>query len=86
MADHVETEPLNTGEVPTIPPRWRTRVYVGCLLLNIATLVVLGLAVVFEFISMGKAAAAATIVLAAINLLSSGLGVAYRPTRAGLLQ
>lgn len=66
---------------PVVPPRVRTIVYVTSLIVNVATILVLDLAVVFELMPAQQATAAAGVILGSLGLLTAGLGVAYRPTR-----
>lgn len=66
---------------PTISPNARTRIYVACLIVNVAAFVGLGLAVIFGVLTSEAAAAASAVILGGIGILSNGLAVGYRPTR-----
>ena len=75
---------LATTTTPAISAKTRTAVYVGCLIVNVLTVVGFGLAVLLGIVTADKASAAAAIIIAGINILATGLGVAYRPTRDGV--
>lgn len=68
---------------PTFAPLTRTRVYVACLLLDVAAVLGFGLAAIFGWLPDQQATAALVLVLGAIAAAGHGLGVAYRPTRPG---
>jgi len=72
-----------TGIPPRIAAETRTAVYVGCLIFNTLCLIVFGLLPIFDLLDQGKAAQAMNVIITAINLVSMGLAVGYRPTRAG---
>lgn len=72
-----------TGTPPYIGAKTRTAVYVGCLTFNALCLVIFGLLPVFGGLDAGKAAQAMNVIITAINLVSMGLAVGYRPTRPG---
>ena len=72
-----------TGTPPRISAKTRTAVYVGCLSFNVLCLLIFGLLPIFEVLDPGKAAQAMNVVITAVNLVSVGLAVGYRPTRAG---
>lgn len=74
-----------TGTPPRISPQTRTRVYVTCLLVDVATLLALGICVILGVLPADKALAIAGLVTTALGLVSSGLAVGYRPTRPGAL-
>lgn len=76
-----ESTPEIEPNVPVISSRARTILYVGCLIVNVAVIVVLGLASIFGLIEADKAAAAGVVILGGVGLVSSGLAVGYRPTR-----
>jgi hypothetical protein len=78
----VETDEA-TGTPPRISAKTRTAVYVGALTFNAACLLVFGLLPVFGVLDPGKAAQAMNVIITAINLVSMGLAVGYRPTRSG---
>lgn len=77
--------PKTTEEVaqtpPAISPNVRTRIYVACLIVNVAAFVGLGLGVIFGAITSEAAAASSAVILGGIGILSNGLAVGYRPTR-----
>ena len=72
-----------TGTPPRIAAETRTAVYVGCLIFNTLCLVVFGLLPIFDLLDQGKAAQAMNVIITAINMVSMGLAVGYRPTRTG---
>ena len=78
----VETDEA-TGTPPRIRAETRTAVYVGALGFNVLCLLVFGLLPIFDILDPGKAAQAMNVVITAINLVSMGLAVGYRPTRPG---
>jgi hypothetical protein len=78
----IETDE-DTGTPPGVPAKVRTAVYVGSLIFNAASLLIFGLLPVFELLDPGKAAQAMNIIISAINMVSLGLAVGYRPTRSG---
>ncbi len=78
----VETDEA-TGTPPRISAETRTAVYVGALVFNTLCLLVFGLLPIFDILDPGKAAQAMNVVITAINLVSMGLAVGYRPTRSG---
>lgn len=78
----VETDEA-TGTPPRIKAETRTAVYVGCLIFNVLCLLVFGLLPIFDLLDSGKAAQAMNVVITAVNLVSAGLAVGYRPTRPG---
>lgn len=73
----------STGTPPYVSARTRTAVYVGCLIFNALSLATFGLLPIFGWLDAGKAAQAMNVVITAINLVSMGLAVGYRPTRPG---
>jgi hypothetical protein len=73
----------DSGTPPGVPAKVRTAVYVGSLIFNAVSLLVFGLLPVFELLDSGKAAQAMNIIISAINMVSLGLAVGYRPTRPG---
>lgn len=72
-----------SGTPPRIAAKTRTAVYVGALTFNAICLLVFGLLPIFDILDPGKAAQAMNVVITAINLVSTGLAVGYRPTRSG---
>jgi hypothetical protein len=72
-----------TGTPPRIAAKTRTAVYVGALIFNTICLLVFGLLPIFDILDPGKAAQAMNVIITAINLVSAGLAVGYRPTRPG---
>ena len=72
-----------SGTPPYISAKARTAVYVGCLTFNALCLVIFGLLPIFDVLDAGKAAQAMNVIITAINLVSMGLAVGYRPTRPG---
>jgi len=72
-----------TGTPPRVSAEARTAVYVGCLIFNTLCLIVFGLLPIFDMLDAGKAAQAMNVIITAINLVSAGLAVGYRPTRSG---
>jgi len=72
-----------TGTPPRIAAETRTAVYVGALIFNTICLLVFGLLPIFDILDPGKAAQAMNVIITAINLVSMGLAVGYRPTRSG---
>jgi hypothetical protein len=81
-AELVETDEAS-GTPPRIAAETRTAVYVGALIFNTICLLVFGLLPIFDILDPGKAAQAMNVVITAINLVSMGLAVGYRPTRPG---
>lgn len=94
MSDHAATDtpvdaPIDTTSItgattPAISAVARTRIYVGCLIVNILAVVGFGLAVVFGVVAADKAAMAGGIIIGGINILSTGLAVGFRPTATAL--
>jgi len=94
MSDHVATDaPVDAtpvavdgtpaaveATVPAVSAKTRTRIYVGCLIVNILAVTGFGLAVVFGVVSADKAATAGGIIIGGLNILSTGLAVGFRPT------
>jgi hypothetical protein len=78
----VETDEAS-GTPPRVSAKTRTTVYVGALTFNALCLLVFGLLPIFDILDPGKAAQAMNVVITAINLVSMGLAVGYRPTRPG---
>ena len=72
-----------TGTPPFVSAKTRTAVYVCCLTFNVLSLIVFGLLPIFGGLDAGKAAQAMNVIITAINLVSMGLAVGYRPTRPG---
>jgi hypothetical protein len=72
-----------TGTPPYVSARTRTVVYVGCLAFNALCLMIFGLLPIFGWLDAGKSAQAMNVIITAINLVSMGLAVGYRPTRPG---
>jgi hypothetical protein len=72
-----------TGTPPHVSAKTRTAVYVCCLTFNALCLVVFGLLPIFDVLVAGKSAQAMNVIITAINLVSMGLAVGYRPTRPG---
>jgi hypothetical protein len=73
----------SSGTPPYVSARTRTAVYVGCLTFNALCLMFFGLLPIFGWLDAGKAAQAMNVIITAINLVSMGLAVGYRPTRPG---
>lgn len=69
--------------VPAVSPETRTVVYVACLAVNIVSVVGFGLATIWGWLPSEQAAATNLLILGAINTVSNGLAVGYRPTRGG---
>lgn len=67
--------------VPAISPATRTRVYVGCLIVNVAAVVGFGIPAIFGWMPVEQAAAAGGLLIAGISIVSNGLSVGYRPTK-----
>lgn len=67
--------------VPAVPDRARTIIYISCLIVNVLAFVGFGLGTVFGLIDSEQATEASTIILGGIGILSGGLAVGYRPTR-----
>jgi hypothetical protein len=78
---------VEVDEASGVPPRiraeTRTAVYIGALIFNVLCLLVFGLLPIFDLLDPGKAAQAMNVIITAINLVSMGLAVGYRPTRPG---
>lgn len=83
MGEHVaEPEPGIPAEVnAVVNPMVRTVVYLVCLGVNVATILVLGLMVIFNAIESVQALAAGGLITGVLGTVASGLGVAYRPTK-----
>lgn len=72
-----------TGTPPFVSAQVRTTVYIVCLAVNILSLVIFGILPIFDILDAGKSAQVVNIIITAINMLSLGLAVGYRPTRPG---
>lgn len=75
-----------TGTPPGISPRARSIVYIICLAVELAVLLVCGLAVIFGLMPAEQALDVSGLFFIALGLLSSGLSVGYRPTRPGAIR
>lgn len=67
---------------PAVAPEIRTGVYLGCLGLNVLSMVGFGLAGVFGWIDPQQGQDAIGIIAGGTALISSGLALGYRPTRS----
>jgi hypothetical protein len=72
-----------TGTPPFIPAAWRTGIYIGTLIVDVIAFAVLGILGVLGVIDRGVASEIGIYILGAINMISVGLSVGYRPTRPG---
>lgn len=72
-----------TGTPPAIPAQVRTTLYVGTLIVDVLAFIVLGILPILEVIDIGKANQIGYIIVTALNMLTAGLAVGYRPTRPG---
>lgn len=72
-----------TGTPPQIPAKVRTGVYIGAVILNAVTFLVLGILPALGILDRAVASEIALTVLAFIDMLCFGLAVGYRPTRPG---
>lgn len=82
VADNVVMDEA-TGTPPFIPAHVRTTVYIVCLVVNVLALIIFGILPIFDILDAGKAAQVVNIIITAINMVSLGLAVGYRPTRSG---
>lgn len=83
MQDQIVAADEESGTPPRVAAKTRTAVYVCCLTFNALSLVVFGLLPIFGVLDSGKAAEAMNVIITAVNLVSAGLAVGYRPTRPG---
>lgn len=74
-----------TGTPPGISPRTRSTIYIVCLAVEVATLLICGFGVIFALMSAEQALQIGGLITGAIGLLSTGLAVGYRPTRPGAI-
>lgn len=83
--DETKAKHLATGDLdsPAISPSARTAVYVGSLVVNVLALLFFGLAGIFGWLDPEQGDKALALIVGCINLLSTGLAIGYRPTRAG---
>lgn len=65
-----------------ISPKTRSRIYIACLIVNVAAVVGFGLSTVFGWLTAADAAAAGGVIISGINIVSTGLAVSYRPTNS----
>lgn len=70
-------------KAPALAKATRTRVYVACLAVNVATLVGFGLSAVFGALDTKTAIAAGGVIIGGVGLVSNALAVGYRPTKLG---
>lgn len=75
-----------TGTPPGISPRTRSTIYIVALAIDLATLLVCGLGVIFGFMTVEQAAQTSALVFVVLGVLSNGLAVGYRPTRPGAIR
>lgn len=75
-----------SGTPPGISPRARTIIYIVCLAVEVATILVCGFGVIFGFMAAEQSLQVGGLITTAIGLLSTGLAVGYRPTRHGAIQ
>jgi len=83
VQDEIVAADEASGTPPYISAKTRTAVYVCCLTFNALSLMVFGLLPIFAGLDAGKAAQAMNVIITTVNLVSTGLAVGYRPTRAG---
>lgn len=72
-----------SGTPPKISAQTRTTVYLVCLIFNVIAVLTLGILPILGVITLSQAFSIGGIIFIAINLISSGLAVGYRPTRPG---
>lgn len=83
MSDTTNQPATETAPADKLPAGARTPVYIGCLAANVVVVVGFGLASIFGWLPTEQATEALVLIVSAIGMVSSGLGVAYRPTRGG---
>jgi len=72
-----------TGTPPFIPAAWRTGIYIGSVILDVLTFVVLGILATLGVLDRGVAAEIGLYIIGGIAMVSTGLAIGYRPTRPG---
>jgi len=72
-----------TGTPPFIPAGVRTAVYVTMLVVDVLSVLVLGILPILGIVDHGVAGQIAAVIVLALNMLNAGLSVGYRPTRPG---
>jgi hypothetical protein len=72
-----------SGTPPYIPAAVRTGVYIGAVILNALTFLLLGILPAFNILDRAVAAELGLTVVTFIDMICFGLAVGYRPTRPG---
>lgn len=72
-----------SGTPPHIPAAWRTGIYIGALIVDVLSFVVLGILGTLGIVDRGVAAEIGIYILSGVGMVSAGLAVGYRPTRPG---
>jgi hypothetical protein len=72
-----------TGTPPFIPAAWRTGIYVGAVIVDVLSFVLLGILATLGIMDRGVAAEIGLYVIGGISMVSGGLAIGYRPTRPG---
>lgn len=72
-----------TGTPPFIPAGVRTAVYVTMLVVDVLSVLVLGILPILGVVDHGVSGQIAAVIVLALNMLNAGLSVGYRPTRPG---
>lgn len=72
-----------TGTPPFIPAGVRSALYIGTVIVDFLTFLVLGILPILGILDPGKAAQIGLVVVTGLNILTVGLAVGYRPTRPG---
>lgn len=75
-----------SGTPPFIPAAWRTGIYIGSVILDVLTFVVLGILATIGVLDRGVAAEIGLYIIGGISMVSAGLAIGYRPTRPGAPQ
>lgn len=75
------SEPDIGGYVPTFTPAVRTKVYIGCVIADVVTLIGVSIPAILGALDPVEAVAIGGVLSTANGLVAKAMAVAYRPTR-----
>lgn len=81
-ADNVVVDEA-TGTPPFIPAGVRSALYIGTVIVDFLSFLVLGILPILGVLDAGQAAQIGLVIVTGLNILTVGLAVGYRPTRPG---
>ena len=81
LDENADGVPDFTPDTDAVPKAARSVIYIAGVVINAAVLLYFGAASIWGWLPGEQAARTEALVLSALGMLVSGLGVAYRPTR-----